>query len=108
MERNEFNERIQKEYDEFKESTLKLAPEEIFEKAFEIDFKTYFTSYLQLEESDISDETIENLNSIEGSILDALFEIYLNNDTYYTYGDMCEEILEVFDSEFYGDEEEIE
>lgn len=106
MNRNEFNERIQKEYDEFKTKILELTKEEIIDKSFEIDFKTYFTSYLQLDNSDILEETIENLNSVEGSILDTLFNIYISNDTYYTYEDMCEEVLEIFDSKFYGEDDE--
>jgi hypothetical protein len=36
-----------------------------------------------------------------------LFDIYLNNDSYYTYDDMCEEILEIFD-ESYSDNGELD
>jgi len=50
MERIEFNNRIQKEFEEFKESTLKLTKEEIFENGFEISLKTYLTLHLQDEE----------------------------------------------------------
>lgn len=99
MERKEFNERIQKEYEDFKERTLELTKEEIFDKGFEIDFKTYMTEYLQNEDGIIEDKTINNLSKFEGLILEEMFNIYLNNDSYYTYEDMCEEILEIFDEE---------
>ncbi len=107
MEKTKFNEKIQKDYEEFKKKTLELSKEEIFEKGFEIDFKTYMTEYLQNEDSDVEEKTIENLSQIEGSTLDVLFDIYLNNDSYYTYDDMCEEILEIFD-ESYSDNGELD
>lgn len=44
---------------------------------------------------------------LTNNIFDIL-DIYLNSDTYYTYDDLCEEILEIFDSEFYDDGDEIE
>lgn len=108
MERKEFNERIQKEYDEFKAYMLTLPKEEIFNAGFEIDLKSYLASYLQSEDSPIKQSTIDNLASIDGNVLDYLLDIYLNSDTYYTYDDLCEEILEIFDSEFYDDRDEIE
>lgn len=46
---------------------------------------------------------LNNLSTIEGSLLDTLLDIYLNSDTYYAYDDLCEEILDIFDSEFYED-----
>lgn len=51
MERNEFNERIKTEYDEFKAKTLELTKEEIFEKGFEIDLTTFITNYLTSDET---------------------------------------------------------
>ncbi|MCM1556918.1 MAG: hypothetical protein NC087_05230 [Anaeroplasma bactoclasticum] len=106
MERQELNERIQHDYDEFKESTLQLTKEEIFEKGFEIDLKTFLTSYLTSDETPLKQSTIDHLASVDESILDTLCYIYLNSDTYFTYDDLCEEILEIFDSEFYEDETE--
>ena len=105
MERKDFNERIQKEYDEFKTKIIELSKEEIFEKSFEIDFKCYITNYLQ-NEGIVEDETIDNLSSIEGSILDELYELYLDSDGSYTYDEMCEELLEEFNGDFFEDEDD--
>lgn len=105
MERNEFNERIQKEFDDFKAETLDLTKEQIFEKGFEIDFKSYMTEYLQNSES-IDNKTCEKLAEIDGTILNVLYEIYCDNDTYYIYEDMCEEIIEIYQN--YSEDEEIE
>jgi len=96
MERKEFYERIQKEFEEFKTRMITLSPEELFERGFETDFYTYMTSYLLDSEEYISDETIENLCQIEGSVLDYLYDLYLNNDGTYTYDDLCEDILETY------------
>ncbi len=104
MERNELNKRIQQEFNEFKATTLQFTKEEIFDKGFEIDLKTYLTNYLTSDETPLRQTTINNLATVEGSILDALLEIYLNSDTYYTYEDLSEEILDIFDSEFYEDD----
>lgn len=103
MERQTLNERIQKDYEDFKKSTLELTKEEIFEAGFEIDFKTYFTEYLQNDANELSDKVINNLLAIDGSILDELFILYLDNDTYYTYDDMCEEIISFYE---YDDEDD--
>ncbi len=104
MERNEFNEKIQKELEDFKTQTLELSKEEILEKAFEIDFKIYLANYLQTEDV-VEDETIENLSNIEGSVLDELYDLYLNTDGSYTYDEMCEELLEEFNGEYFEDED---
>lgn len=105
MERKNFNERIQKEYEEFKEKTLELSKEELFEKSFEIDFKTYLTNYLQTEEF-VEDEIIEKLLSIEGFIIDELYELYLNTDGLYIYDEMCEELLEEFNDDYFDEDED--
>ena len=94
--RQKFNERVQEEFAQFRNQTLKLSKEEIFEKGFEIDFKTYITQYLTNEET-ASDKTCEMLNNSQVAILDVLFDIYLNNNTFYTYQDICEEIIELFE-----------
>lgn len=104
MERKEFNERIQKDFEQFKASILELPNEKIFEKGFEIDFKSNMTEYLQNDEL-VENEFCESLSKIDGSVLDVLFNIYLNNDTYYTYEDLCEEIVEIYDSENSSDNE---
>lgn len=104
MERNELNEKIKQEFNDFKATTLQFTKEEIFDKGFEIDLKTYLTNYLTSDETPLKQSTINNLGTIEGSILDALCDIYLNNDLYYSYDDLSEEILDIFDSEFYEDE----
>ena len=98
MERTEFYERIQKDFEEFKARMLKLTPEELFERGFETDFYTYMTSYLLDSEEYISDETIANLGVIEGSVLDYLYDLYLNNDGTYTYDDLCDDILETYNT----------
>lgn len=98
MERKEFYERIQKEFEEFKTHMITLSPEELFERGFETDFYTYMTSYLLDSEEYISDETIENLSVIEGSVLDYLYDLYLNNDGTYTYDDLCDDILETYNA----------
>lgn len=105
MERKNFNERIQKEYEEFKEKTLELSKEELFEKSFEIDFKTYLTNYLQTEEF-VEDEIIKKLLSIEGFIIDELYELYLNTDGLYIYDEMCEELLEEFNDDYFDEDED--
>jgi len=102
--RKEFNERIQKDFEKFKNSTLELNKELIFERGFEIDFKTYMAEYLQNDEITY-DELCESLSLIEGSILDELFMIYLNNDSYYTYEDLCEDVLDIFQNNTYSEDE---
>lgn len=104
VERQQFNERIQHEFDEFKATTLQFSKEEIFDKGFEIDLKGYITNYLTSEDTPLKQSTIDNLSTIDGNVLDYLCDIYLNNDTYYTYDDLCEEILDIFDSEFFEEE----
>lgn len=105
MERKNFNERIQKEYEEFKEKTLELSKEELFEKSFEIDFKTYLTNYLQTEEL-VEDEVVENLLIIEDSIIDELYELYLITDRLYFYDEVCEELLEEFNDDYFEKDED--
>lgn len=104
MERNEFNERIQQDYNVFKATILQLSKEEIFERGFEIDLKSFLTNYLTSDEIPFKQSTINNLSTVEGSILDELYNIYLINDGYYTYDDLCKEILNIFDGGFYEDE----
>jgi len=105
MNRQEFNERIQEDYEQFKASILELPKEAIFNKGFEIGFKSFISDYLQNDEVTVDDKTIENLNKIEGSVIDNLFEIYRSSDTYYTYEDLCKEIIEIFNDNFFNDEE---
>lgn len=103
MNRNEFNERIQNEFEKFRITTLNLTNEEIFEKSFEINFKTEMTEYLQNDDK-VDNLTSANLELIEGSILDELFEIYLSNDTDYTDEDLFEKIIEIYFNSFEQDE----
>ena len=100
MDRKQLIEKINIEYNEFKANTLSLTKEEIFERSYEIDFKTNLKEYLTNDDTEISDTVLENLSLIDGSILDELYGVYIESDTYYTYDDICEEIVELFDTDY--------
>lgn len=100
MDRKQLIEKINIEYDEFKANTLNLTNEEIFNRSAEIDFKTNMKEYLLNDDNEISDTVLENLSLIDGSILDELYGVYIESDTYYTYDDICEEIVELFDTDY--------
>ena len=100
MDRKQLIEKINIEYDEFKANTLNLTKEEIFERSYEIDFKTNLKEYLTNDDTEISDTVLENLSLIDGSILDELYGVYIESDTYYTYDDICEEILGYFEDSY--------
>lgn len=100
MDRKQLIEKINIEYDEFKANTLNLAKEEIFERSYEIDFKTNLKEYLTNDDTEISDTVLENLSLIDGSILDELYGVYIESDTYYTFDDICEEILGYFEDSY--------
>lgn len=100
MDRKQLIEKINIEYDEFKANTLNLAKEEIFERSYEIDFKTNLKEYLTNDDTEISDTVLENLSLIDGSILDELYGVYVESDTYYTFDDICEEILGYFEDSY--------
>lgn len=100
MDRKQLIEKINIEYDEFKTNTLNLTKEEIFEKSCEIDFKTNLKEYLTNDDTEIGDTALENLSLIDGSILDELYGVYIESDTYYTYDDICEEILGYFEDSY--------
>lgn len=92
MDRKQLIEKINIEYDEFKANTLNLTKEEIFNRSAEIDFKTNLKEYLTNDDNEISDTVLENLSLIDGSILDELYGVYVESDTYYTFDDICEEL----------------
>jgi len=100
MDRKQLIEKINIEYDEFKANTLNLTKEEIFERSYEIDFKTNLKEYLTNDDTEISDIVLENLSLIDGSILDELYGVYIESDTYYTYDDICEEIVGYFEDSY--------
>lgn len=100
MERNELKQRINEEYEVFKNYILEQPKEEIFNRSAEIDFKTNIKEYLTNDDTEIGDTALENLSIIDGSILDELYGVYIESDTYYTYDDICEEIVELFDTDY--------
>lgn len=100
MDRKQLIEKINIEYDEFKANTLNLTNEEIFNRSAEIDFKTNLKEYLTNDDTEISDTVLENLSLIDGSILDELYGVYIESDTYYTFDDICEEILGYFEDSY--------
>ena len=100
MERNELKQKINEEYEVFKNYILEQPKEEIFNRSAEIDFKTNIKEYLTNDDIEIGDTALENLSLIDGSILDELYGVYIESDTYYTYDDICEEIVELFDTDY--------
>ena len=100
MERNELKQKINEEYEVFKNYILEQPKEEIFNRSAEIDFKTNIKEYLTNDDTEIGDTALENLSLINGSILDELYGVYIESDTYYTYDDICEEIVELFDTDY--------
>jgi len=108
MERKEFNNRIQKEFEEFKESTLEQTKEEIFDNSFENSLKTYLTMHLQ-DEKITDNEVAEKLSLIEGNILDKLIDCYINNDGELSYFDISEEVISNYiDINYFNDEDDEE
>lgn len=105
MERKELIQKINEEYEVFKKYILDLSKEEIFDRSVEIDFKNNVKEFLTNEDNEISDTALKNLSLIDGSILDELYSVYIESDTYYTYDDICEEIIELFDID-YSDSED--
>lgn len=100
MKRNELIKRINEEYEIFKSDILNKSKEEIFERSDEINFKKNMREYLLNEDNELTDNTIENLSEINGAILDELYEVYLNTDTYYTFDDLCEEITGYYEEDY--------
>ena len=100
MERNELKQKINEEYEVFKNYILEQPKEEIFNRSAEIDFKTNIKEYLTNDDTEIGETALENLSLIDGSILDELYGFYIESDTYYTYDDICEEIVELFDTDY--------
>lgn len=100
MDRKQLIEKINIEYDEFKANTLNLTNEEIFNRSAEIDFKTNIKEYLTNDDTEIGETALENLSLIDGSILDELYGVYVESDTYYTFDDICEEILGYFEDSY--------
>ena len=100
MERKELIQKINEEYEVFKNYILEQPKEEIFNRSAEIDFKTNIKEYLTNDDTEIGDTALENLSLVDGSILDELYGVYIESDTYYTYDDICEEIVELFDTDY--------
>ncbi len=100
MERNELKQKINEEYEVFKNYILEQPKEEIFNRSAEIDFKTNIKEYLTNDDTEIGDTALENLSLIDGSIIDELYGVYIESDTYYTYDDICEEVVELFDTDY--------
>lgn len=100
MERKELIKRINEEYEIFKSDILNKSQEEIFERSDEINFKKNMREYLLNEDNELTDNTIENLSEINSAILDELYEVYLNTDTYYTFDDLCEEIIGYYEEDY--------
>ena len=100
MERKELIQKINEEYEVFRKYILDLSKEEIFNRSVEIDFKNNVKEFLTNEDNEIGDTVLENLSLIDGSILDELYSVYIESDTYYTYDDICEEIVELFDTDY--------
>lgn len=100
MKRNELIKRINEEYEIFKSDILNKSKEEIFERSDEINFKKNMREYLLNEDNELTDNTIENLSEINSAILDELYEVYLNTDTYYTFDDLCEEITGYYEEDY--------
>lgn len=100
MERKELIKRINEEYEIFKSDILNKSQEEIFERSDEINFKKNMREYLLNEDNELTDNTIENLSEINSAILDELYEVYLNTDTYYTFDDLCEEITGYYEEDY--------
>lgn len=100
MERNELKQKINEEYEVFKNYILEQPKEEIFNRSAEIDFKTNIKEYLTNDDTEIGETALENLSLLDGSILDELYGVYIESDTYYTYDDICEEIVELFDTDY--------
>lgn len=100
MKRNELIKRINEEYEIFKSDILNKSKEEIFERSDEINFKKNMREYLLNEDNELTDNTIENLSEINSAILDELYEVYLNTDTYYTFDDLCEEIIGYYEEDY--------
>ena len=100
MERNELKQKINEEYEVFKNYIFEQPKEEIFNRSAEIDFKTNIKEYLTNDDTEIGETALENLSLIDGSILNELYGVYIESDTYYTYDDICEEIVELFDTDY--------
>ena len=100
MERKELIQKINEEYEVFRKYILDLSKEEIFDRSVEIDFKNNIKEFLTNEDNEISDTALKNLSLIDGSILDELYGVYIESDTYYTYDDICEEILGYFEDSY--------
>ena len=77
--------RVKEEYEKYKEYMLSFSPEEVFDQNFEIYAKTQFKESIIHESLDIFSETdlttekrYKVLMDIEGEILSALYNYYLN------------------------------
>lgn len=104
MNRQEFNKKIQNEYETFVEETLKLSPKEIFEKSNEITIKTFLTTYLQ-ENNSINTRAINSINELGNNVLKTLYDNFANSDPEFFYLDICEDILSDYLSMFEDEED---
>lgn len=100
--RSEFNQKIQQEFEDFKELTMDLSKAEVFEIAHEIYFKNVLSEYL-INNDFVSDEVAEKLNNIDDDILDFIYELYS-----YSYDEYGFEVYEIIDELIYEFENEFD
>lgn len=100
--RSEFNQKIQQEFEDFKEFTMDLSKAEVFEIAHEINFKNVLSEYL-INNDFVSDEVAEKLNNIDDDILDFIYELYS-----YSYDEYGFEVYEAIDELIYEFENEFD
>lgn len=104
--RKDFNKRVQGEYEEFLKQTLKLEKQDIYNKAFEIFFKTRITESLQeilIVDNDVA-EFIDNL--VGENILELFYTLQDEEEGRYTFDFVVDDILDEFlqMSDYYKDE----
>lgn len=92
--RKEFNERIQQEFEDFKEFCFDLEVEDVIELGYELFIKTILTSVLQNENS-FNNEQAVKLSETE-DVIDILFETFLNSDYNYEFEYLFENFLNDF------------
>ncbi len=92
MTKNEFTKKIQQNFEEFKQQTLLLSKEKIFEKSTEILFKSFLNEYLQ--DSIVLDKKLFDLaEGTDISFLDVFYNIFKENELEYFILDLCDEII---------------
>ena len=74
-EKNKIYERIEKEYTDFKNETLKMSPEEIYNSYYVISFYEDFYEYLTTEQTNIDLEKLPKEN-----IFETIYEAFIDLD----------------------------